>query len=420
MNMREQRWRIARISVGVALIGLGAATVLPRMIHPVSSEAMLNAELVTVRTPVEGRLEGTDISIGDRVAAGQVIGRVRSFRPDSGRRDQTALDLAAQRRLALALAEEVEGLQDFERLLSRESEDYRRATLDKLAFAETEAKAKLRAAEAAHQHAQSQVAVRIGLLDKNIVAPPYVEAAEAVEHASRAALDATQAEAQRASAEHEAARCGTYLGDGANNVPYSRQRLDEVRLKLLARRSDVANAEARTSELAAQLTTEETELARLSEAAVTVPTDGVVWQRLAAEGEGLRGGDPVIGIVDCRALFLTAVLPKRFFSALKAGDRASARLLGEGEALPAIVQSVQAAGGGHANSSAAVTPVAEEGKDVVVTLSVRTETVGHRSDNLCQVGQRATVTFNMPALSPIVDAISEAAAGVARGFSGRG
>jgi multidrug resistance efflux pump len=251
----------------------------------------------------------------------------------------------------------------------------------------------------------------------DVVAPPYVEVAVSVERASRAALDAAKVETQRAAAEHEAARRGTYLGDGANNVPYSRQRLDEVRLKLMARRSDAAEAEVRTNELTAQLATERTELARLSDAAVTVPTDGVVWRRLAAEGEGLRGGDPVIGVVDCRALFLTAVLPKRFFSSLKAGDRASAQLLGEGDILPAIVQSVQAASGAQANSAAAVTPVAETGSDVVVTLAVRAEAVGHRSDNLCQVGQRATVTFKMPALSPVVEAISEAVAGVARGLN---
>jgi hypothetical protein len=201
-------------------------------------------------------------------------------------------------------------------------------------------------------------------------------------------------------------------------VPYSRQRLDEVRLKLAERRRELAGIEARVAELAAQSAAAEAELARLAEAAVVAPTAGVVWQRFAGDGDSVRGGDPVLGLVDCRGLTLTAVLPKRFFPELKAGDRAQARLPGEGVEVAAMVQSVRAAGAGQASASAAVVPVAVERRDVVVTLVPAGRGLSTRSDNLCRVGQRATVTFDMPALKPLLDAVADTATEAVRGVVG--
>lgn len=53
-------------------------------------------------------------------------------------------------------------------------------------------------------------------------------------------------------------------------------------------------------------------------------------------------------------------------------------------------------------------PLAEDGRDVVVTLAVRDARLGTRADNLCQVGQRASVIFQVPALGPLMESMASA------------
>ncbi|MGE5505632.1 MAG: HlyD family efflux transporter periplasmic adaptor subunit, partial [Actinomycetota bacterium] len=266
--------------------------------------------------------------------------------------------------------------------------------------------------------ARAELGRRSHLAGKGLVAPAGLQAAEAEARAAEAGSDAVRAELARLASERRAAGDGTYVAGGVNNVPYSRQRLDEVRLKLAERRRDLAATDARVVELAAQSAAAQAELARLTDAEVDAPTAGVVWQRFVGAGDGVRAGDPLLGLVDCRGLTLTAVLPKRFFPEIKAGDRAQARLLGEPGEIPAVVQSVRAAGAGQASASAAVVPAAVERRDVVVTLVPLGRALAGRSDNLCRVGQRASVTFDMPALKPLFDAVADGAADMARGLVG--
>ncbi|MBI5162418.1 MAG: HlyD family efflux transporter periplasmic adaptor subunit [Magnetospirillum sp.] len=407
--------RKGRLLLGLALLALGAWLVLPGLIHPISSDAVLNAEVVMIRAPIDGRLTGTRVAIGDRVAAGDALGRVSAFHPPSERRDQLALELAAETRLAAALAEERLGLEALDRDLARRGNAFRGAVTARMALALAEAEARARAAEAAHAKNAAALARKQALLAKDIVAPVAVESAAAESRGTAAGIDAARTEVRRRRAELEAARAGTFVADGFNNVPYAQQRRDEVRLKLLERTADAAAAEVKVAELTRLLAAEERALVQLADADLPAPVDGVVWQRFAAEGDGVRAGDPVLGVVDCNALFLTAVLPKRYFAELRAGDRARARLAGEEGAVAAVVQSVRAAGAAQANGSAAVVPATEDGGEVVVTLAVQGGAIGNRSDNLCQVGQRATVTFATPAFTPVVGMLARAGLGRLRG-----
>jgi multidrug resistance efflux pump len=401
--------------VGSGLVAAGLWAVVPGIIHPISTDAVLNAEVVTVRSPVDGVLDGAGLAVGDRVRSGQQVGWVKPFRTDTSRRDQLTLDLAAQSRLAEALATEVAALEAFDRSLSAETGDFRKAALAGLEHSLAEARAQLEGASAEAARAAAELERKRVLMAKDLVAPAALQTAEAESRGARAEAEAARANLARLTAEHAAARRGTYVAGGVNNVPYSRQRLDEVRLKLLERRSQLAAARVRVTELDGQLATAEKDLIRLSDAPVTTPAAGVVWQRFAGEGDGLRSGDAVLGLVDCRTLYLTAVLPRRYFAELKAGDRAGARLAGGPGEVEAVVQSVRAAGGGQASTAWAVTPDARDKQDVVVTLVVEGSRFGSRSDNLCQVGQRATVTFRMPGLAPLVSAVAGV---VGRGFGG--
>lgn len=399
--------RKGRVVLGSALLGLGAWSVIPGLLHPTSTDAMVNAEVVTVRAPVDGQLAARfGLAVGDRVGLGEEVARIHAMRPETGRRDGLRLELAAQRKLAQALGAEDAELARLDRDLAGRGNAYRNAARQRLALSRAEAEAKLKTSEAARAVTRAKLAIKQSLFAKDLVAAAALDAVTAEDQAAASEIESARAALARIGSEAKAVGRGAFTMGGGDDSPYADQRRDEVRLKRAARKVEIAQADIRVAELTRQLAAEEDLSARLSDAVLAAPVSGVVWQRFAAEGDAVRSGDPVVGVVDCDRLFLTAVLPKRYFAELKAGDRAQARLAGTGDAVQAVVQSVRAAGSAQANTTAAVAPLAEEGTDVVVTLAVHDAKLGNRSDNLCQVGQHASVTFRMPALKPLVDAVA--------------
>ncbi|MGE5504380.1 MAG: hypothetical protein ACM31L_08140, partial [Actinomycetota bacterium] len=140
--------RRLRILVGGALVAVGAWTFLPGMIHPISTDAVINAEVVTLRAPIDGVLAAAGLPVGARIEAGQVVARVHGLHPDSTRRDGLALELAGHRRLAAALGVEIAELESLQRRLAREAESFRAASAARLQLSEAETRARLAAAEA--------------------------------------------------------------------------------------------------------------------------------------------------------------------------------------------------------------------------------------------------------------------------------
>ncbi|HSV28685.1 MAG TPA: HlyD family efflux transporter periplasmic adaptor subunit, partial [Candidatus Omnitrophota bacterium] len=304
--------RNGRILLGCGFLGLGAWSVVPGMIHPISTDAVVNAEVVTVRAPVDGRLTvGQRLVVGDRVELGDELGRVRADRPDTGRRDALSLDLAAQRQLAAALADEERELAALEGELARRGLSYRQAQRRRLDLSRSELRARIAAALADLGRAEAELERKRILVAKGHLAPVTEKTAQAAVASARAEVAAGRAELGRVEAELAALGRGIVASDDAT---YSGQRRDEIRITRAARRVEAAQAQVRVAELARQLAAENGRAA--SEVVMAAPIKGVVWQRFAAEGDAVRRGDPVAGVVDCDRLFLTAVLPKRYFPEL--------------------------------------------------------------------------------------------------------
>ncbi|CAA7627050.1 conserved hypothetical protein [Magnetospirillum sp. UT-4] len=408
--------RYGRMALGAGLLVLAGWALVPGLIHPIDTDAVVNAEIITLRAPAEGQLlaDGNP-EVGERVAQGRVLARIKAVRPETARRDGLALELAAARRLAQALREEEAELARLDAELAARGTAYRVAARDGLRLGRAEAGARLAAALAAGERATGEQGRKQALADKGLVAPAAVEAAQAAAREAAAAVAEARAELARLDGEMRSVQSGVIVVGGGDDSPYADQRRDEVRIKRAARRVDTAQAEVRMAGLERQLAAEQAQAERLALAELAAPVAGVVWSRFAAEGETVRPGDPVVGVVDCRRLFLTAVLPRRHFAQLQAGDRAKARLSGIDHPVAAVVQSVRAGGGAQAVGAVAVTPAAAEGREVVVTLAVADDSLAGRPDNLCRVGQQAAVTFQLPALMPLVDAL----AGTAMGLVGR-
>jgi multidrug resistance efflux pump len=177
---------------------------------------------------------------------------------------------------------------------------------------------------------------------------------------------------------------GVVSEPGSNDVAYSRQRADEVALRLKDLEQQRALTLADIDETTARLETEEARVVKLRAAPMIAPNSGIIWKLNASSGERIGAGDTVAQIVDCDAAFIIAEVPQNRVPDIEVGSEAEFRLSGDSLKRYGRVLSVtgDATGGDH---NLAAIPFDQKG----LTATVRIE-MGPGAGE-CFVGRTARV-----------------------------
>jgi len=89
----ELTGRLVKTAAGLAIVGLVGFVPAMRLLESASTEAVVNARLVTIRAPIDGVVElGPEAAVvGAPVASGSVIMHIANRRTDRGRLDDIAV-----------------------------------------------------------------------------------------------------------------------------------------------------------------------------------------------------------------------------------------------------------------------------------------------------------------------------------------
>lgn len=155
--------------------------------------------------------------------------------------------------------------------------------------------------------------------------------------------------------------------------------------------ADLSAARARRAALGSRLSTEEARVTRLTSAAIEAPSDALVWEFLAEDGQAVQRGDAVVRLLECGSGMVTASVPESVYNRIVLGDQAVFRLAGRGQRFDATV--IRLAGSGAAtvyrNLAVAASPKHLERFDVALSVP------GLRDDPelRCGVGRTGRVFF---------------------------
>jgi hypothetical protein len=228
--------RLAKGLFGISILGVGGWTMVDTYVSSEGAPAVINSEVQSVRAPLDGYVSLKALKLGSIIGSGEEIAELRpaSSEADGGTESELA-----------ALRNEIATMASLVKTLREQSNAYRDARVEQLELEVTQSEAKLEAAKAEEK---SQAAIRDR--QEQLLAGGYAlkGTAEAAREASnRAALDRKAAEQalQARRVELDAARKGTFVGDGYNDSFYSRQRADEVELKLIELKAQLARQQAR-------------------------------------------------------------------------------------------------------------------------------------------------------------------------------
>jgi len=374
----------------VALFVLAAVVWAPMQVFLQASsvEAVVNARLIILRSPIEGRVSAVDLpAVGELVKADTRLLRIDNPRTDHGpveRLERQFDDLSADRhaletKLGAAHAEAAS--------LKTQLAAFRKGRIAVLD------------ADAAILH-QQIIAAR----EKNTLAASdatRTQTLEASGAASSVAADKAVLAARTAAAtlaelrlrhrrigiERQTLSDGAYVGDSYNDRPQSAQRLGEVEGRITGLKAGIAADAERQRGLRIALAQARKQEARLAKAVISAPVKARVWEVLASPGEQVNRGQDLVRLLSCGAALVTANVSENVYNRLHAGMPARFIPRGEGKGLTGTI--VNLTGMAGASSNYAIDPSALHKEPYRVTVAVPQLAARDR----CAVGRTGRVLF---------------------------
>ena len=362
--------RLLKIAVACSVLAAGGYAVWSAQAYIVSDNAVVSAYVTALRAPIEGYVSAGRLSVGAAIDPGSVLATVTNPRVD----DQRLTELQDRvKRLAserAAIARQRDTLEATRLELIQRGEAYRQATLARLTGEMAATKMSLEAKLSESEQAKRDFARKANLARSGTASLSDLDKAHYLSDALDRQAESLKGQIASVQAQLDAATLGVMTEAGGNDVTYSVQRADEVRLRIadLDRAMDTIVGDAR--EAAARLDEETRRVDLLRSAAMAAPAAGMLWKVGSSNGERIGVGDMTAELVDCGAAFLVATIPQTAYADVLLGGEAQFRLAGKSRERSGTIISVTGDASLLGDRNLAAVPVDQHRPTAMVRVAV--------------------------------------------------
>jgi len=380
--------RILRTLAGVVVVAVAGWMPLQALMQTTSTEAIINARLITLRAPIEGQVSWLgQIPVGTELKPGAELLSIVNPRAERGRLDPVAQQVAELESEIKALSARRDGLQSLHDEHTVNAEAFRTGRIAQLSSRMAETRSEISAATARHEEAQQALERAQTLAEAGTGTMVSLERARRDATVAAQSLEAIGHRRNTLDVELSALHRGVYVGDSYNDRPQSLQRADEIALRLKEISADVAQREARLASLRTELAAENMRYAQRSSAGLVAPLSGSIWEVMTAPGESVVRGQDLVRLLDCSGLVVTATVGEAAYNKLRVGEPARFRFRGESTDHEGRIVSLT--GVATAPANLAIQPAALAKEPYRVTVSLPALATSGR----CSVGRTGRVTF---------------------------
>jgi len=380
--------RILKTVAGVVLVVVAGWMPLQALMQTTSTEAIINARLITLRAPIEGQVSWlSQVGVGTQLAPGAEVLGIANPRADRGRLDAVSQLIGELESEIKALSARRDGLQSLFQEHTTNAEAFRTGRIAQLESRMAETRSDISAATARHEEAQQALERAQALADAGTGTIVSLERAQRDATVAARTLEALGHRRNTLDVELTALRRGVYVGDSYNDRPQSLQRADEIALRLNEITAEVAQREARLANLRSELAAENMRYAQRSAAGLVAPVSGSIWEVMTSPGESVVRGQDLVRLLDCSGLVVTATVGEAAYNKLRVGEPARFRFRGESTDYEGRIISLTGVATAPANLAIQPASLAKEPYRVTVSLPALA------TSGRCSVGRTGRVTF---------------------------
>jgi multidrug resistance efflux pump len=383
--------RIAKTAVGLAIAVAFGWFPLQALLQTSSVEAVLNARVVTLRSPIDGEVTTATapLTTTGLVENGATVLRVVNPRADRARLDELRRQLARRESERPGIAAKLAAAKIAQQDLARQANHFREGRVLQLEARAAELQSLIEAAIARREEATAAVERATALVRTHIVSAAEFARltrertiAVQTEVGARRRLEATEVELK-------AVREGVFLGDTYNDRPSSVQREEEMRQLAATLEADLVTADYEIAWLHGEVLHELLRHSNLSSAPIKLPVTGRIWEVLTWPGEDVRAGQPLLRVLDCTGAVVTANVTERVYNRLQLGGKATFRLSDGRPDMEGVITNLTGASGAPANLAINPDALSKEAYRVTVSIPGFAAKVAD-----CEVGRTGRVIFN--------------------------
>ena len=363
---------------------------LQRLLATTSAEAVINARVIIVRTPIEGEVtaQSANLEVGKRFQAGDELLTVKNPRSD-----RAALENLIRFREQLTTTVSV--LQAKKKVLESHlselavlKERYRISRIEQLEKRISEIDAGIVSAKSQHEVTAKTLTRAQELFPKGTVPEIFVERAARDDSVAKEAINGLLERRKATQVELAAAKQGTFISDGYNDTSTSAQRALDVELQLADVNARLTGAINELAGVDRDIGKEKQRYADMSTAVVRARISGRIWEVMTAPGEHVNAGQELVRLLDCNSAIVTASVSETTYQKLKIGQHAIFRPSDNAAEVEGWVSGLS--GLAAVASNDAIQPKALSGAPYHVTLKFPKLA---RSEN-CQISRSGLVTFD--------------------------
>jgi multidrug resistance efflux pump len=388
-GVNQWMWRLLKAALALLLVAIVGWQPLQTLLEPASVEAVVNARLVTLKSPIAGEVVAPNLTVpGNAVGVGDSLLRVVDKRADRVRLDDLRRAIAQLHDERPALVAKLDWARAQRAVLMAQTAAFAAARLRELAARRTELEHELAAATAKSTEAQEALA-RASLLS--------IDGATSTAELQRSQRDAVVAEANVSAArsriastviEFDALKAGTFVGDSYNDRPSTAQMADDMAGRISDIEADLNTRDARATSLAAELVDEEKRFASISQFDMQVPVEARIWEVMTAPGEQVAPGQELVKLLDCSGVFVTASVSESVYNHLSVGMPARFRLRDARKEYAGEIVNLTGIAGAPANFAIEPSSLRKEPYRVTVAVPGLSARPG------CSIGRTGRVYFN--------------------------
>jgi multidrug resistance efflux pump len=363
-----------------------------RLMQTTSVEAIVNAPLITLRSPIDGEIAATAdvLAVGASYAPGTPIAKIVDRRADRARLDDLRRAVgqvedertSLQAKLASATALHAEFLE--------QTRQFQNGRVQQLEARVREVRSDIAANKARREEAAAVLQRASELESRGAQSRATLDKARRDHEILIHTIAATEHRLKSIEIELAATRNGFFLGDSYNDRPRSAQRADEMQQQIGELQADLKQRDARIARLKTELEGEAARFADMSEVSVVAPSRGSVWEVLTAPGEQVKRGQELARMLDCNSAVVTAAVSESVYNRLRVGQPAKFRLRDGSKNLDGRIVHLTGVAAAPANFAIAPSALTRESYRVTVKVPDLAKSA------TCDLGRTGRVLFSSP------------------------
>lgn len=384
--------RTIRISIGIILLIVFIISVVPNFYLHTSSDGIITARTTTITSPIEGVLHFSgNIRYGDYFKKGQLIGEVVNKRVDLSFLHELITEKKTLEGRIESFTKRIERYKALNASLKKALDNFQKFSVKKFQSQVKQAKNKIKHQKAEFERAKKEYTAVLRLEKVKAVKTRELEKTEADLIKASERLRESEEYLKELENYLAAVSSGSFLGQGNNDSPYSKQRMDQLVIELSLAETAVKEAEKRIEGISLQIEKERERIRKVEKFKITAPFDGLIWQKPLTEGSTVVIGHELVVLLDCSSIFLEVMVSEAQFDNIQAGQEIKYRLYGDVDFYKGTVVALRGAETNVDEKNKAATLKKDEKKEFRIWIKINPDELNLKPENFYQVGRHVEV-----------------------------